>query len=112
MSKVEDIQQQAKEQFDTATAAAGDFQKGVQAIAAAYSDYTRKSLEDGKAFTEKLAGAKSLDQAIEAQTEYTRTAYETFVNESQKIGGLYVDLAKQTYKPFEDLTAKFVPNAR
>jgi hypothetical protein len=32
--------------------------------------------------------------------------------ESQKIGELYADLAKQTFKPFEDFAAKFVPGAR
>lgn len=112
MTKIEDIQQQGKEQFDAAVSAASGFQKGIQEIAVAFSDYSRKSFEDGRAFTEKLAGAKSLDQAIEAQTAYARTAYETFVSESQKIGGLYADLAKQAYKPFEDFTAKFVPDAR
>lgn len=112
MTKTEDIQQQGKEQLDAAVAAASSFHKGVQAIAVAFGDYTRKSVEDGNAFTEKLAGAKSLDQAVATQTEYARTAYETFVNESQKIGGLYVDLAKQAYKPLEDFTAKFVPAAR
>ena len=112
MIRDDDIQQQGKEQFDAATTAAGGVQKGVQAIAVAFGDYTRKSFEDGKAFTEKLAGAKSWEQAMEAQTEYARTAYETLVNESQKIGSLYVDLAKQAYKPLEDFAAKFVPTAR
>ncbi len=95
MIKVEEIQQHGKEQFDAAVATAGSLQKGVQAIAMAFGDYTRKSFEDGNAFTEKLAGVKSLDKAIEVQTEYAKTVYETFVAESQKIGELYADLAKQ-----------------
>jgi hypothetical protein len=45
------------------------------------------------------------------QTEFAKTAYETFVAESQKIAGLYGDLAKQTFKPFEGLVAKFTPGA-
>jgi hypothetical protein len=52
-----------------------------------------------------------MDKAIEAQTEYARSAYESFVAESQKIAGLYTDLAKQTFKPYEGLIAKFVPAA-
>ena len=112
MLKIEEVQQHGKEQLDAAVAATSSFQKGVQAIAMAFGDYTRKSFEDGNAFTEKLAGVKSLDKAIEAQTEYTKRSYETFVTESQKIGELYADLARQTYKPFEDFAAKFVPAAR
>ena len=54
---------------------------------------------------------KSLDKAIEAQTEFAKSAYETFVAESQKIAGLYSDLAKQTFKPLEGIVAKFTPPA-
>ncbi len=80
-------------------------------IASAYGDYTKKSFEDTKSFVEKLSGVKSVDKAIEVQTEYARSAYESFVAESQKIAGLYTDLAKQTFKPIEGLVAKFVPAA-
>src|SRR3954447_14794551 len=102
--KVEEIQQYGKEHFETV-------QSGLQAIATAYGDYTKKSFEDGKSFVEKLAGVKSLDKAIEVQTEYAKSAYETFVAESQKIAGLYADLAKQTYEPIEGLVAKYNPAA-
>ena len=62
-------------------------------------------------FVEKLSGVKSLDKALEAQTEFARSSYETFVAETQKIAGLYTDLAKQTFKPYEGLVAKFTPAA-
>ena len=77
-----------------------------QAIATAYSDYTRKSFEDTKAFVEKLSGVRSLDKAMEIQTEFAKQAYETFVTESQKIRELYSGLAKQSFKPLEHLIAK------
>jgi len=98
-----------KEQYETAVASATTVQNGLQAIAGAYGDYTKKSFEDTKAFVEKLSGVKSLDKALEVQTEYAKSAYETFVAESQKIAGLYTDLAKQTFKPIEGLAAKFAP---
>ena len=111
MVKVEDIQQYGKEHFETVVASATTLQNGFQAIASAYGDYTKKSFEDTKSFVEKLSGVKSVDKAIEVQTEYARFAYESFVAESQKIAGLYTDLAKQTFKPIEGLVAKFVPAA-
>ena len=111
MVKVEDIQQYGKEQFETVVASATTVQNGLQAIASAYGDYTKKSFEDTKSFVEKLSGVKSLDKAIEVQTEFAKSAYETFVAESQKIAGLYTDLAKQTFKPLEGMVAKFTPAA-
>jgi phasin family protein len=100
MFKVEDIQSYSKEQIE-----------GIQAIAAAYGDYSKKSYEDTKSYVEKLSGVKSLDKAIEVQTEYAKSAYESFVAESQKIAGLYTDLVKQAYKPLEGVVAKLVPAA-
>ena len=111
MVKVEELQNYGKEQFESAVSAANDFQQTLQSIVAAFGDYSKKSFEDGNAYFEKLIASKSLDKALEVQTEYAKTSYETFVAESQKIAGLYGDLAKQTFKPFEGLVAKFNPAA-
>lgn len=111
MIKVEDIQQYGKEHMETVVASATTVQNGLQAIASAYGDYTKKSFEDTKSFVEKLSGVKSLDKALEVQSEYAKSAYETFVADSQKIAGLYTDLAKQSFKPLEGLVAKFTPAA-
>ena len=111
MIKVEDIQQYGKEHIESVVASATTVQTGLQAIASAYGDYTKKSFEDTKSFVEKLSSVKSLDKALEVQTEFAKSAYETFIAESQKIAGLYTDLAKTTYKPLEGLVAKFSPAA-
>jgi hypothetical protein len=105
-------QQNGKEEIDTGTASSDTFSGGFQAIATAYGNYTKKSFEDTKSFVEKLSGAKSLDKVIEIQTEFAKTAYETFVTESQKITALYGDLAKQSYKPFGGFVAKMTPTNR
>jgi phasin family protein len=109
--KVEDIQQYGKEHLESVVASAHTVQGGMQAIATAYGEYAKKSFEDGKSFVEQLAGVKSLDKAIEVQTEYAKAAYETFVAESRKIAELYGDLARQSAKPFEGLVTKFSPAA-
>ena len=111
MFKVEDFQNYGKEQYENAVASATTVQNGLSAIATAYGDYSKKAYEDSKSFVEKLSGVKSLDKAFEAQSEYAKTAYETFVADSQKIAGLYGDLAKQVFKPLESLAAKFAPQA-
>ena len=106
MLKVEEFQKYGKDQMDNAMASAGVYGKNLQAIATAYTDYTKKSFEEGSAYFEKLAGVKSLDKVLEVQTDYAKSAYESFVAESTKIGELYKDLAKEAYKPFEAFAAK------
>lgn len=112
MFKVEDFQNYGKEHFETAAAHATTVQNGLSAIASAYGDYVKKSYEDGKSFAEKLSGVKSLDKALEAQSEYAKSAYETFVADSQKIVSLYGELAKQAFKPLEGVVSKFAPAAQ
>jgi len=105
-SKQPELLQRQKPQVDAALAAANCPSVDFQTLATAYGNYTKKSFEDTKAFVEKLSGVRSLEKAVEIQTEFAKQAYETFVTESQKIRELYSGLAKQSLKPFEGLVAK------
>src|ERR1700730_3727557 len=107
LKNFDDIQKYGKDHVDSTMKAWGQVSKGVQAIAAETADYSKKSFEEGSAALEKLLGAKSLEKALEIQTAYAKTAYEGFVAQATKLGELYADLAKETYKPFEN----FVPKA-
>ncbi len=70
----------------------------IQAIANAYRDYTKQSLEDAQSFAEKLTAARSFDKAAEAQTEFARQACETFADNSRKIRELHRELFWQTFR--------------
>jgi phasin protein len=98
--------QDVKHQADAAAASAHDASIDFQTLATAYGNYTKKSFEQTKAFVERLSGVRSLDKAVEIQTEFAKQAYETFVTESQKIRELYSGLAKQNLKPFAGLAAR------
>jgi hypothetical protein len=102
----EDLQQVSKENMEVTMKSAESLSKGAQAIAVEVADYSKKAFEDGSAMLEKLFGVKSLEKAIELQSEYAKTSYEGFVAKATKIGELYADLAKESYKPFETLMAK------
>ena len=84
----------------------------LQTIATAYGDYTRKSLEETRSFVEKLKRVRSLDKAVEVQTEFAKQAFEMFVAESQKIYGLHKELAKQTLKPLDQMASKATRDER
>jgi phasin family protein len=71
---------------------------GIQAIANAYRDYTRKSLEDAQSFAEKLSAARSIDKAVEAQAEYAKKACENFAADSRKIRELHRELFWQAFR--------------
>lgn len=106
MTNFEDFQRFGQENLDAAMKSFHAATKGFQAIATEATNYSRKSFEDGTAAMERLIGVRSVEKAIEIQNEYVKRAYEGFVAEATKIGELYADLAKETYKPFEGCLAR------
>ena len=109
LKNFEDFQKLGKDNADVAMKQFGTVSKGWQALATEFADYSKKSFEQTTSAFEKLLGAKSLDKAIEVQSDYVKTAYEGFVSQTTKIGELYTDLAKETYKPLEGILAKVAP---
>jgi phasin family protein len=67
------------------------------------ADYAKTSFEQSAATFQKLLGVKSLDQAIEIQTDYVKSAYEGFVAQSTKTRELYTKLAQDSLAPFNAL---------
>ena len=105
----EEFQKVGKDGFDAAVRSFGEVNKGFQAIAAEVTDYSKKAFEDSTRAFEQLIGAKSIEQAIEIQSQYAKKAYDAYVAEMSKLGEMYVGLAKDAYKPVEaTLTKKVV----
>ena len=106
MKSFEDMQKFGKDNAEAAMKTLGAFSKSVQTIAVEMADYSKKAFEDSAAATEKLMGAKSIEKAVEVQSDYFKSAYEGFVSQTAKLGELYSDLAQEAYKPFESYVSK------
>ena len=106
MQKIEEFQKLGKDNLEAMTAAFTTQQKGAQAIASEVADYSKKALEAGSAAVEKLAAVKTLDKAIELQSEFAKSAYEGYVAHATKVGELFTAMAKDAFKPLEGVIAK------
>jgi hypothetical protein len=106
MKSFENMQKLGKDNAEATMKSLGALSKSVQAIAVEMADYSKKAFEDGAAATEKLFGAKSLERAVEVQSDYFKTAYEGLVSQTAKLGELYTDMAQEAYKPFESFVSK------
>lgn len=101
INNFQDFQKFGQANVDTAMKLFGDWNKGWQAIAAEMTDYSKRAFEDGTSTFEKLASAKSLEQALEIQTSFAKRAYDDYMHQMAKIGSMYTNLAKDAYKPVE-----------
>lgn len=98
-----------KDQMEALTASSAAVTKGWQSIAAETSDYTKKSFEKSRELAEKLITVKKMDEAVQLQTEFAKSAYEDFVAGATKIGEIYTSMAKDVFKPFEAAARKMTP---
>jgi hypothetical protein len=109
----EEFQRVGKDGFDAAVSSFGEVNKGLQAIAAEVTAYSKKAFEDGTRAFEQLLSAKSFEQVIEVQSQYVRMAYDAHVAEWSKLGEMYAGLTRNAYKPVEQAAAKAgSPNRR
>jgi hypothetical protein len=102
----QEIQKVGKDGFDATARSFGEMSKGFQAIAARVTDYSKKAFEDATRAFEQLIGAKSVEQAIEIQSQYAKNAYDTYIAEISKLGEMYVAIVRDAYKPVERVFSK------
>ena len=84
-------------------------QEKLTAITTAQTDYAKTVFEANKAYLEKLASLKAPDQAMQLTTDHMKSAYETFMAESHKIGEMYKEFFTTAMKP---MTAAGVPTLK
>ena len=105
LGNLEDLQKMSKTNIEATTKAFGTVSKTTQEIVAEMTSYSKRSFENSTKALEKMFGVKSLDKAIELQSEYAKSIYEDYTAQITKLGALYAELAKEAFRPFEPLIA-------
>lgn len=95
----EDFQAVAKQQFEALASASNALSKGLQEIAAESTDYSKKTFAASSQVLEKLLGARSIEAALQIQSDYAKQAYENFVAQATRVSELCVRAASDTLKP-------------
>jgi len=107
----EEFQKVSKNNYEAVVRSYGELNKSFQAVAARWTDFSKRSFEDANRAFEQLVGAKSLEHAIEIQTQYAKKAYDNWMAEASKIGELYAAAARDAYKPVEQAVTKSAQKA-
>src|SRR5512140_2521602 len=93
----EDFQKLGKDNYEAVLRSYSELNKGLQAIGARVTDYSKRAFEDATRAFEQLVGAKSFEHAIEIQSQYAKKAYDTWVSEPSKLGEMYAAIARDAY---------------
>jgi phasin family protein len=103
---VDGFQEMGKDNYDAMVRSFSELNKGFQAIAATWAEFSKRSVEDATRAWEQMIAAKSLERAMEIQSNYAKNAYDSWMAEMLKIGEVYSSTARDAYKPAERVMEK------
>ncbi len=73
--------------------------KGAEALGAQAVSYSKKAWEDQVNAAKALSTAKSLQEVVELQTQFAKSALETYVAEMNRVSETLQGTMKDTFKP-------------
>ena len=86
--------------------------KGFETLNSEVFSYTRESIEEGVVATKAIMASKSVDEAIQLQSEYSKSAFETYVDELAKFQDMALAMTKSAATPLQARVAAFVDLVR
>ena len=76
--------------------------KGAEAIGAQAMAFSKQSVEDQVAAAKSLAGAKSVQEAVELQTAWAKSALEGYMAQFSKMSEVVAASVKESMKPLNE----------
>ncbi|MBP6546793.1 MAG: TIGR01841 family phasin, partial [Phenylobacterium sp.] len=76
--------------------------KGAEALGAQATAYSKKAVEANVAAAKSLSGAKSIQEVVELQTSFAKSAMEAYMAELSKMGEIVSASVKDSMKPLNE----------
>lgn len=108
MAAVNDLSAFHKNSVEAVIASATTASKGFEELNALAAGYAKKSMEDGMTAAKSLASAKSVQEVIEIQSEYTKSSLEAYLAEMNKVSDHMSSIMKDSLKPLNERFAAAV----
>ncbi len=75
--------------------------KGVESLNSELYSFSKQSLEDSITATKAVMSSKSLHEAFEYQSDYAKSAFESYIGELTKFGELFTATTKSSFAPLQ-----------
>jgi phasin family protein len=108
MSALAELNTHSKKNFEAAVASITAATKGAETLGAQAVAFSKKAVEDQVSAARTLAAAKSVQEVIELQTGFAKTAFETCVDEVNKMTETVAASVKDSAAPINERMTAFV----
>ena len=108
LSALGEVNANSKKNLEAVVASVTAATKGAEALGAQAMAYSKKAMEDQVAAAKSLTTAKSVQEVVELQTAYAKSAFEAYIAEMTKASETVSASVKQSFQPINERVTAFV----
>lgn len=108
MAAMGELNTHSKKNLEAVVASVTAAAKGAEALGAQAIAFSKKSVEDQVAASKALAGAKSVQEAVELQTSFAKSALEAYLANVNAMSETVTASVKDAFKPLNERATALV----
>ena len=98
----------SKKNLEAVVASVTAATKGAETLGAHAMAFSKKAMEDHVTVAKTLASAKSVQEVVELQTSFAKTAFETYIAEMNKMAETVAASMKESMSPINERVTALV----
>jgi phasin family protein len=98
----------SKETVEAYLKAANAAGKGVETFQNEFYLFSKQSTEDALAATRAVLNSKSVNEALEIQSGFAKSAFDTYVGQINRLNEIVLSTTKETFEPIQGRVQAFV----
>jgi len=108
LTALNDVNAQSKRNLEAVVASVTAAAKGAEALGAQAMAYSKKSFEENIAQARALTGARSVQEVVELQTSFAKSALEAYIGELNRASETVSSALKDSFRPINERTSALV----
>jgi phasin family protein len=102
LAQLNDLNAHSKQNLEAVIASVTAATKGAEALGAQAMTFSKSAVENQVAAAKSLASAKSVQEVVELQTAFAKTAMESYMAELGRMGEIVAASVKDSLKPLNE----------
>ncbi|MEM1138262.1 MAG: phasin family protein [Pseudomonadota bacterium] len=95
----DDMASFSRDNIEAVIKSANAFAKGVEAVNTEALAFSKQSMEDSIAAAKAAMSSRSVQEFMEINSDFTKSAFDTMVSQMTKMGDLFADATKEAVEP-------------
>lgn len=102
VASMTELNAQGKKNLEAVVESATAAQKGLEALSSQALAYGKKTWDDNVAAAQSLAAARSVQELVELQTAWAKSATEAYLSEVTRMTDTFTASVKDSFKPLNE----------